>query len=86
MPELQPLGRMMRVRPLPASPRSTILHTPDPETTLKWVVIEAVGPLVKQLPTGCEALVSFNQAQNVGDDLALLPEGAVLLIRAAGAV
>lgn len=86
MPELFPLGHMMRVRPLPASPRSTVLYAPDPDTTLKWVRIEAVGPLVKQLPAGCEALVSYNQAQLVGEDLALLPDAAVLLIRATGAV
>lgn len=84
MPEILPLGHMMRVRPLPPSPRSALLHVPTDDTILKWVTVEAVGPLVRALPAGCEALVSYNTAQIVGDDLALLPDAAVLLTRARG--
>ena len=82
MTELHPLGHMMRVRPLPTPPASTILVTPDPETVVRWVTVEAIGPLVRSVPAGCEALVSFNTAQLVGQDgLALLPDTATLLIR-----
>jgi hypothetical protein len=81
---IQPLGHMLRVRPLPASPRSTVLQVPDADSTLRWVRVEAVGPLVRSVPPGCEALVSWQTAQLIGNeatDPALLPDAAVLLLR-----
>ena len=82
-PVIYPVGRWFSAVPLPPNPRSTIIHVPDPETTVSWVRVERVGPEVRDLEPGQRCLVSMNTGIRVTDELVLLHEQAALMLEMA---
>ena len=78
-PTIYPVGRWFSASPEPAQ-SSSILYTPETETTVSWVTVERIGPQVRDLEPGQRCLVSLNTGIRVTDGLVLLPEQAALML------
>ena len=79
-PVIQPLARYITVSLIPESQPSSFILTPPQDNPMRWAVIEAIGPLVRDLQVKQEALVSTHQGTYFGDTL-LLPSESVLATR-----
>jgi hypothetical protein len=77
---MRPLARYITVSLLPEDQPSSYILTPPSDNPMRWATIEAVGPLVRDLQVGQQALVSTHQGTYFGE-LLLLPSKSVLATR-----